>query len=371
MQHELPLRIEGLQLSILAETKAQTDWIACKLAPMQLTDANPVTRKLTLNILSDWSMAAELQTLLAEEEVTGTPVHPRKKRVLHVATTAEIDLCVDPVQGMIWLFDHKVGRITCVTGPRTRFELSEGFSAVRAILVAHLHDQGWHTMHAGAIWADGATRLVIGNGGQGKTSLILALLAQGAGFVANERVLLKATEGGLRALPFPMPTLVGLGTALQHPRLAWVLDHPETLASEPHRFNPANLANTARENWPALPDKVPLLASDIERLVLGAPARPGGKVEGVILPRLDPESDPSATLTDPEDAEQLLRSNYMPHNREKHYPDWMPLRFKPRTMEEPGATLDQLCRQPAATVRFFDVAQADGILRQTIDCLTH
>ncbi len=363
------MNIEGFKLSITTETRSQQQWIEARMAPMDLRDQISTVRKTKLNIISDCFASKKLHDYLAAEKIDHIRMPVLSKRMWWIPVRPYLDLCCSPSHGIIWLFDRENAIVTLITSPRTRFPLSEAQSTVRTLVVSHLHDLGWHTFHAGAVFSENAVRLIIGNSGQGKTSLVLALVSAGARFVANERILLKAEDDIIRAKPFPMSVLVGLGTAMQYPEMEDFLVHSERLLTTPQRFNRANLVSSPRNRWPELSDKIRLLPVELDQVFPNSKCHPGGKLDGIILPRLSPETPQKTLRASKRDVLKAVKHNYLPHTREKHYQDWMPLGLKSRTKEDANKIIDQLKEQSGVEVTFFCPDNADELLRNTLRCL--
>lgn len=367
--HQAQYQIEGLHLSLACETRAQQQWIEQKLAPMDLHDGRPQVRGFHVDVVSDCFLAAQLQGILFRENIEHRRMSMGGLRLWRIPVGDQMDLCCRPSQGLIWLVDRAAGVLTVLSSPRTSYAQAEAHAAVRVVITSHLHDQGWHTFHAGAVHHDGATRLIIGNGGKGKTSLIMAFLSAGARFVANERILLKRDGDQIRAQPFPMPVLVGLGTAMQYPEIESYVTHSERLLAPPMRFARKRVKSVERAHWPSLPDKITLLPYELEQIFPQSPCHPGGVVQGVILPQIRPDAPHCVRVAEQAELNKTVAGNYMPERKEKHYPDWLPLGGQPRTAEDATPVIDALCQQAGARVEFFDAKAAQSLLNSTTECL--
>ncbi|MEZ4647950.1 MAG: HprK-related kinase B [Candidatus Eisenbacteria bacterium] len=88
----------------------------------------------------------------------------------------------------------------------------------------HLH-RGWVLGHAAAVAArDGAHSIVFAaSSGGGKSTLALHLLSAGAGFVSNDRVLLKRHGDGVLVRGVPKLPRVNPGTIINNPKLLSLL----------------------------------------------------------------------------------------------------------------------------------------------------
>ena len=63
-------------------------------------------------------------------------------------------------------------------------------------LSAWLARSGAQVMHAGAVAYDGAAALIVGVGGTGKSTTVLACALDGAGYLGDDVVLVEANRGG-------------------------------------------------------------------------------------------------------------------------------------------------------------------------------
>lgn len=116
--------------------------------------------------------------------------------------------------------DHATRTITatCATG-----QAAVHFAPriIRQAMTAQLLAAGAVYAHAAAFTSGADGVLVFGQHGQGKTSTLLsALLIPAAGYVTNDRLLLRAEGSGIVGYPWPMELRVAAGTLLAHPRLA-------------------------------------------------------------------------------------------------------------------------------------------------------
>ncbi len=97
-------------------------------------------------------------------------------------------------------------------------------------------------LHAAAVIAPGADRpiLIVGDSGAGKTTLTLAFLEAGYGYLGDDRVLLRA--GGPTVLAYPRPFHVGAATLRAFERVgarATSLSHEEKRTLDPGLIYPA------------------------------------------------------------------------------------------------------------------------------------
>lgn len=92
-----------------------------------------------------------------------------------------------------------------------------------------LLEQGYVMFHASAVvsTATGGALAFLGNSGSGKSSLALQLIERGGyGFLSNDRVLLRAEGGGVRACGLPKQPRVNPGTLLASAALSRLVPRP-------------------------------------------------------------------------------------------------------------------------------------------------
>lgn len=101
---------------------------------------------------------------------------------------------------------------------------------------------GYVMLHASAVVVKGSNDGVIflGNSGSGKSSVALQLIERGPyEYVSNDRVLLRATDGGVEMVGLPKKPRVNPGTLLASKRLAGLVPADKRRAYE--RLEPADL----------------------------------------------------------------------------------------------------------------------------------
>jgi HprK-related kinase B len=84
-------------------------------------------------------------------------------------------------------------------------------------------DQGWILAHAGAVARDGRCLALAGPSGSGKSTAALELVAAGLDFVSNDRLLLKARNGGVDVRGIPKHPRVNPGTILHNSLLDGII----------------------------------------------------------------------------------------------------------------------------------------------------
>jgi len=89
-----------------------------------------------------------------------------------------------------------------------------------------LKRRGLYSVHAAGLCINGRGLLFPGHSGHGKTTLTLALLRAGWGYLSDDQVLLTRGKEGVRLLAFPDEIDVTENTARMFPELAPVLETP-------------------------------------------------------------------------------------------------------------------------------------------------
>ncbi len=85
----------------------------------------------------------------------------------------------------------------------------------------------------------------------------------GATYLANDRAFVAANNGGVTAVPFPLSVAVGMGTLLQFPKLAEVVNDP-LLATYPRvRWDLDKLRALPRDQWLVHGDKIEFMPSEL------------------------------------------------------------------------------------------------------------
>lgn len=96
-------------------------------------------------------------------------------------------------------------RVTSWYGRPSRFLLHEPARLVREMLVGQARRAGWCRLHAAAVAVDGRVALILGGAGAGKSSTVAQLVAAGASFVANDRLLATGDIGtSVRVVGLPV-----------------------------------------------------------------------------------------------------------------------------------------------------------------------
>jgi hypothetical protein len=111
---------------------------------------------------------------------------------------------------------------------------------------------GLYMVHAAGLSLDGQGLLIAGASGAGKTTLAIALLRDGLGFLGDDTTFLCARAGGLRALAFPDEVDVTPETASFFPELHHLARAPGARGWPKRPFDPAAVYGE-RPSWECAP----------------------------------------------------------------------------------------------------------------------
>jgi HprK-related kinase B len=116
-----------------------------------------------------------------------------------------------------------LGRDVCMTFGPCLDNLNQAVNFVIARLLAKKVHDGWTICHAAAVTSGPKGLAIAGIAGAGKSTLSLHLMATGVDFVSNDRLLVKAREGGCAMAGVPKQPRVNPGTVLTTPNLGEVI----------------------------------------------------------------------------------------------------------------------------------------------------
>jgi hypothetical protein len=172
--------------------------------------------------------------------------------------------------------------------PDARSALCDVLGRIVKILLAGFDARGLGALHAGAVVRAGRATVVAGTSGQGKTTLVLGLVARGLGLLSDELALIEPSTS--RILPYRRSVHVRPGTPELVPELTFLHDRPR------HAIG-------GGVEW-ALPP------ADVARVLPGGLADPAPLSHVILLDgRPDPRRPPSLTpVTAGVAAMELLRS---------------------------------------------------------------
>jgi len=176
-------------------------------------------------------------------------------------------------------------------------------------------------------------------------------MCAGVQFISNERLFAKKTSDDVHILPFPMPIAVGLGSAMQYPEILKFVENPELCLCPLWRMNIERVHSTSRKDWPKLKDKIQFVPEELITALSAGPGYPGGKVSGVIVPRLSNGGSTHVKKLDIETTNQVIAFNFIHH--ENTYPSWMRLGFTPAPPETSADIIDTLSALPAMRIDFL------------------
>lgn len=348
------LRVEGLALSVSCAEPAILTLVRHCLRPLDLSGDAPRIRALSLRIEYDDTLSGRVVEAVEDGTLRAVPL---KAATHHDTRSIALDggrvLCYRPWEGLVWIVDRARGTVRLLVSSKTEWPAHEAVATVQAIIVGFLHHMGWHTFHAGAVCRAGAVRLVVGASGAGKTSLILALASAGADFIANERVLLKASGEGVRLLPFPMGIGIGYGTARQYPALLRLFRNSALLGAPQYPFDRDRIDALPVEDQWRMKEKIYLSAPELAAAMGGGGMHPGGMVEQVLMPNLTRDRRPAVTAIPAPEAAGILWSNRIRPSSERHFPAWLPLGFNPSTETDAERAVTRLLDRPLSRVDFF------------------
>ena len=349
--------VEGLKLRFQTQQQTICDFVKQTLAPVDLDDGSQSAVTWQLSVRCDPVLLSSVLTEIDRQNLEWTSVPIRRMSIRRYAITADQDICVRKSRGVLWLIDRSQKTIHMITSGQTQYPLLTARNLARDLIVSYLHDNGWTTLHAGAVRLGEKNYLVVGDGGQGKTSLILALMATGAKFIANERTLLKKDGAKVRAISFPMSVAVGLGSALNFHSLANLCSKPEQLLLPQTRLQVNKLQQVPISEWKNLKDKILMLPGELCRALNTQPHIGESTIDGILVPKLDEAHQFRAQSLSKNDLSGLLQRNVITRKKETLYPDWMPLGYS-----HDSAQSDQICsaleKLPASRIQFYKIGKS-------------
>jgi hypothetical protein len=115
-----------------------------------------------------------------------------------------------------------------------------------------LKRHGLYMVHAAGLSLDGKGLLIAGATGAGKTTLTIALLRAGFGFLGDDTIFLRTRSPGLRALAFPDEIDVTPHTASFFPELQTLLQAPSSAGRPKQPFDLDGVYG-AKPTWECVP----------------------------------------------------------------------------------------------------------------------
>jgi hypothetical protein len=186
----------------------------------------------------------------------------------------------DPMFRAFYTIGHGRTQVEILTGPDNPSARNALMRVVRELAMARVQGAGGLVLHAAAIGCGDRVMALAGPKGAGKTTLLIHLLRRGgAGFVANDRLVVSGTGAEARGLPTIVKvrrdSLEWFPEVREH-FLATAYHHRRTLA-EAGRCSPLR-PPTADGYWSLSPAQFCEL--------LAARPSPGGRLVTVVFPRI-------------------------------------------------------------------------------------
>lgn len=336
--------VAGLDLELQAADAATVRWAMCYLEPLIQAARQPTRRRyIACCLYSDQIVQLAIGQL---QDIELVPVRRagRDSYLRRARPAPHIVVYVDPDEGLLWVSDLASEVVTLVVSSRTKLPAMAFANLARELLTGYLAEQGWTLFHAGAVLAPGGVLMVIGYGGSGKTTLLLALMCGGLAFIANELLFVRLTGQGLEALAYPMAVAVGLGSAMQIPALAELIDGPDILQFPRHRLDLSRIVNTPRDQWPGLPDKLQLLPGELCALLQAQAPLAGGPICGLVVPCVNNQAA-GASCIEPlgfQAARSIISDNHIGLDAHSRHRPWLALSFQPAPAQQAEPLCDAL-----------------------------
>jgi hypothetical protein len=199
--------------------------------------------------------------------------------------------------------------------------------------------------HSGAISTERGAILIVGYGGEGKTTLVSGLMREGAAFVSNERSFVKKCSSNFKVFCFPDWINIGLGTVMQHPEMARLLPFPDSISLPQRRFSYGRVLEHEPSEWADLSDKIALLSDEFSSILNAPPPQSGVPIVGILRPKVSYKPvDAKLSPIEKPDLYRLLDGNVLTMS---NYPDWM--RWNTR---ETQPDIKSLSKFPALQLKF-------------------
>ena len=338
-----------LAVEVHAETVGVVEWVSRMMSPAMSSERQVPQRKWTLiGVHADDVVKNIVECIESADSLSTDSQRRHAFSSMHVGDGIRLDHYAE--LGSAWLTDLESATSTFVYSSRTILPMVELYHGCVEILSAHLRGDGWYVFHAGGVEIDGRGMMIVGDSGSGKTSLVLGLVSQGAGYIGNERIFVKPTTSSIEVHPFPQAAAIGIGTATELTAMRHLVERPDSIGYPQFRYNVENVARTSPELRAALPDKLLVPAADVIEL-LGGRYGTTAAVDGVLFPQIDIQGDVSVDEMPSQSANEILRRNRIPSKHDLAYPVWLPLPFG----HDPGSSsfpLGRLAGLPQHLVRF-------------------
>lgn len=347
--------VDGLEITLNAVDPSLVRWVFKYLQPLSLKSSGPKKETCTFYCLHEDDLVVEASRFFNDERNIDFLGRGKDGATLKCAKISDnLTLYSNGSDGIFWLADFAAKTIIMVFSSRTRRPALDFSRMVRDIITSYLTDQGWCLYHAGAVGTDDGVLMIVGNPGAGKTTLILGLVRDGARYMANEQLFVRADGDGFQALGYPMAIAVGLGTALQFQGLADLIEAPDPLLYPRRRFNLSEIKETPREKWPLLDDKLQMLPEEISTYVGPSEIASGGRLVGIVVPRISKTPvTPKIETLDEDTIHDVLVDNLLEPSNGRSSFAWSRMVVQGlRGDDEDGALLERLCRLKALRFRY-------------------
>lgn len=116
----------------------------------------------------------------------------------------------------------------------------------RQLVRGRLESDGWVQVHAACVDGPQGGTVIVGPSGSGKTTSALQLSMRGYALLGNDRCFLRAADGTVEAIPWPMPISIGLGLLAAAGWGPGVIDSVRR-GDRQHHFQPDRVTDALRE----------------------------------------------------------------------------------------------------------------------------
>ncbi len=192
----------------------------------------------------------------------------------------------------------------------------------------HLQNRGWQCFHAGAVALGSNVFLVIGDANAGKTTLLMALVAQGGTFISNERTYLKrGHDGRMYLLGYPQPINIRISMAQAFPEMIPWIQNSWRLHYKQNFFDPSKINLLDRSGWKKSREKLIVFPHELTQILHGHDHIWGGEIKGILIPDgSQSPCEPTATfLEEPHRLELFQRNRIGTRINGTVRPDWLHL----------------------------------------------
>ncbi|MFC8900793.1 phosphoenolpyruvate carboxykinase (ATP) [Streptomyces cinereoruber] len=193
----------------------------------------------------------------------------------------------------------------------------------REVVRGMLLVEGWQILHASAVTrTDGATLLVLGDKGAGKTTTAFLLARAGWRLLANDRVFVRPEDGHVRVLPWPSAAACGFGLldalGLFDPVAERLRGGQQMHPTQGRRVTDALLAGRREPLWKANGKEMkPRFFPDQLHTWLGMALATEGRAAGLLFPRIVASSGPRLVG----EPRRLSEVDFLTSDTEDRYPD--------------------------------------------------